>query len=143
MFVGCTLSLHKGPADPCYYGYSIRILNDPPDDIKNILKIGSKESLKLAPARCQQQAAEFKRLYNQAIPIVSQLDKCLKFKSIRGDKNDYTLHKITPRNAINFRYLSSCGTIAKTAHYAFEDCTFWVWKDTDECRSLHCKTTFD
>ena len=28
--------------------------------------------------------------------IVSQLDKCLKFKSILGDKNDCTLHKIAP-----------------------------------------------
>ena len=32
-------------------------------------------------------------------PILSQLDKCLKFKSVRGDKNDYALCKITPRNA--------------------------------------------
>ena len=30
-----------------------------------------------------------------------QLDKCLIFKSIRGDKNDCTLYKIAPRNAIN------------------------------------------
>ena len=43
--------------------------------------------------------------------IVSQLDKCLKFKSIRGDKNDRTLYKITPRNAINYSHLSSCCTI--------------------------------
>ena len=28
--------------------------------------------------------------------IVSQLDKCLKFKSFLGDRNDCTLHKITP-----------------------------------------------
>ena len=28
--------------------------------------------------------------------IVSQLDKCLKLKSILGDRNDCTLHKITP-----------------------------------------------
>ena len=28
--------------------------------------------------------------------IVSQLSKCLKFKSIRGDKNDSILYKITP-----------------------------------------------
>ena len=28
--------------------------------------------------------------------IVSQLSKCLKFKSIRGDKNDCILYKITP-----------------------------------------------
>ena len=41
--------------------------------------------------------------------IVSQLGKCLKFKSIRGDKNDCTLYQITPRNAINFGHLSSCG----------------------------------
>ena len=32
--------------------------------------------------------------------IVSQLDKCLKSKSIQGDKNDCTLYKITPRNAV-------------------------------------------
>ena len=42
---------------------------------------------------------------------MSQLDKCLKFKSIRGDKNDYTLHKVTPHNATNFRNLFSCDTI--------------------------------
>ena len=42
---------------------------------------------------------------------MSQLDKCLKFKSIRGDKNDCTLYKITLRNAINSRHLSSGGTI--------------------------------
>ena len=28
--------------------------------------------------------------------IVSQLDKCLKFKSIQDNKNDYRLYKITP-----------------------------------------------
>ena len=44
-------------------------------------------------------------------PIVPQLDKCLKFKPIQGDENDCTFHKITPRNALNFRHLSSCGTI--------------------------------
>ena len=43
--------------------------------------------------------------------IVSQLDKCLKFKSTQGDKNDCTLYKIIPRKALNFRHLSSCGTI--------------------------------
>ena len=42
---------------------------------------------------------------------MSQLDKRLKFKSIQGDKNDCTLYKINPRNAINFRRLSTCGTI--------------------------------
>ena len=29
------------------------------------------------------------------VTTVSQLDKCLKFVSIRGDKNDYILYKIT------------------------------------------------
>ena len=48
--------------------------------------------------------------YPEVTSIVSQLDKCLKFKSVRGDKNDSTLHKITIRNAINFRYLFSYGT---------------------------------
>ena len=43
--------------------------------------------------------------------IVSQLDKCLKFKTIRRDENDCTFHKIIPRNALNCRDLSSCGTI--------------------------------
>ena len=43
--------------------------------------------------------------------IVSQLDKCLKFKSTQGDENDCTLYKITSRKALNFRDLSSCGTI--------------------------------
>ena len=28
--------------------------------------------------------------------IVSQMDKCLKFKSVLGDKNDCTLYKMTP-----------------------------------------------
>ena len=43
--------------------------------------------------------------------IVSQLDKCLIFKSFQGDKNDCIPYKITPRNAVNFRHLSSCDTI--------------------------------
>ena len=43
---------------------------------------------------------------------MSQLSKCLKFKSIRGDKNDCILYKITPRNVTNFRHLLSCDTIA-------------------------------
>ena len=48
--------------------------------------------------------------------IVSQLDKFLTFNSIRGDKNDCTLYKITlPRSAINFRHLTSCVTIEKLA----------------------------
>ena len=46
----------------------------------------------------------FKR-YTHTVPsIVSQLDKCLKFKSVRGDENDCILYKITPRNAMNFRH---------------------------------------
>ena len=44
--------------------------------------------------------------------IVSQLSKYLKFKSIRGDKNDCILYKITPRNVTNFRHLLNCDTIA-------------------------------
>ena len=43
--------------------------------------------------------------------IVSQLNKCLKFKSIQGHKDHCTLYKITPQNAMNFRNLSSCGTV--------------------------------
>ena len=31
--------------------------------------------------------------------VVSQLNKCLKFKSIRRNNNDCILYKITPRNA--------------------------------------------
>ena len=45
------------------------------------------------------------------LPIVSQLNKCLKFNCIRGGKNDCILYKITPRNAMNFRHLFSCDTI--------------------------------
>ena len=48
--------------------------------------------------------------------IVSQLDKCLKFKSIPG-KNDCNLYKITPRNAIKFRHLFSCRTIQSLDTY--------------------------
>ena len=44
-----------------------------------------------------------------------QLDKCLKFKSVQGNKADCTLYKITPQDAQNFRHLSSCGTIARTS----------------------------
>ena len=43
--------------------------------------------------------------------LVSQLDKCPKFMSIQGDKNDCTLYKMTPRNPVNFRHLSGCDTI--------------------------------
>ena len=43
--------------------------------------------------------------------FVSQLNKCLKFKAIQGDKDHCTLQKITPQNAMSFRNLSSCGTI--------------------------------
>ena len=45
--------------------------------------------------------------------MVSQLSECLKFKSIRGDKNDCILYKITPRNVTNFRHLLSCDTIVR------------------------------
>ena len=44
---------------------------------------------------------------------MSQLSKCLKFKSIQGDENDCILYKITPRNVTNFRHLLSCDTITK------------------------------
>ena len=47
---------------------------------------------------------------NKLSTTVSQLDKCLKFKSIQGDRNDCTLDKITPLDAVNFRHLSSCDT---------------------------------
>ena len=47
----------------------------------------------------------------KAVTMVSQLSKCLKFKFIRGDKNDCILYKITPRNVTNFRHLLSCDTI--------------------------------
>ena len=49
--------------------------------------------------------------YRYGHSIVSQLNKCLKFKSIQGDNDHCTLEKITPQNAMNFRNLSSCGTI--------------------------------
>ena len=42
--------------------------------------------------------------------IVPQLDTCIKLKPIQR-KKDCTLFKITPRNAISFRHVSSWGTI--------------------------------
>ena len=39
---------------------------------------------------------------------MSQLDRCLKFKPIRGDKNDCTLHKITPRILDNYPLVTLC-----------------------------------
>ena len=48
---------------------------------------------------------------NFEMSIVSQLSKCLKSKSIWGDKNDCILYKITPRNLTNFGHLLSCDTI--------------------------------
>ena len=39
--------------------------------------------------------------------ILSQLDKISKIQVYSGDKNDCTLHEITHRNAVHFRYLSS------------------------------------
>ena len=47
----------------------------------------------------------------KARTIVSQLSKYLKLKSVRGDKNDCILYKITPRNVTNFRHLLSYNTI--------------------------------
>ena len=47
-------------------------------------------------------------------PIVSQMSKCLKFKSIREDKNHCILCKITPRNVTNFRHLLSCDTTGES-----------------------------
>ena len=35
-------------------------------------------------------------------PIVLQLNKCLKFKSVWGDKNECILYKIIPQNTMNF-----------------------------------------
>ena len=50
--------------------------------------------------------------YGSDHSMVSQLNKCPKVKSIQGDKDHCTLEKITPPpNAMNFRNLSSCGTI--------------------------------
>ena len=46
--------------------------------------------------------------------IVPQLDKRLKFKSIRGgggDKNDCTPFNISSRNTISFRDVSTCSTM--------------------------------
>ena len=43
--------------------------------------------------------------------IVSQLDKCLKFKSIQGDENNCALFRKKTRNAFSFRHLSRCGII--------------------------------
>ena len=57
--------------------------------------------------------------------IVSQLDKCLKFKSVRGEKSDCSLYKIAPRNVINFRHLSSCGTII-----------FWIYSGLNRVRLI-------
>ena len=39
--------------------------------------------------------------YGSDHSVVSQLNKCLKFKSIQGDKDHCTLWKITPQNAMN------------------------------------------
>ena len=47
---------------------------------------------------------------------MSQMDKCLKFKVILWDKSDCILYKIIPQNAMNFRHLSSCGTIEGMLH---------------------------
>ena len=44
--------------------------------------------------------------------VVSQLDKCLKFKSVQGDKSDLFLYKITSQNAVKFRHLLSGGSTA-------------------------------
>ena len=50
--------------------------------------------------------------HNLQVTILSQLDKCLKFKSVRGrGQNDCTLYKMTPENFINFRHLCSCDTV--------------------------------
>ena len=44
--------------------------------------------------------------------MMPQLDKCLKFKSIRVvDTNYRSLFKMTPKNVRSFRHVSSCGTI--------------------------------
>ena len=61
--------------------------------------------------------------------IVPQLDICLKLKSIRGGggERDCTLFKITPRNAIRFGNVSSCGTLEnhlmlfKERHLLYKD----------------------
>ena len=43
--------------------------------------------------------------------MVPHLHKFLKFNSIQGDKNDCILFETTPRSAISFRHVSSCGTV--------------------------------
>ena len=48
--------------------------------------------------------------YGSDHSVMLQLHKCIKCKSIQGDKDHYTPEKITPQNAMNFRNLSSCGT---------------------------------
>ena len=60
----------------------------------------------------------------EILPIVSQLDKCVKFKSIQGDKNDCILHKIIPRNFMNFRHLFSCDTLILCSKKQEGDCIF-------------------
>ena len=70
---------------------------------------------------------------------MSQLDKCLKFKSVRGHKNYCTLHKITPRDVTYFKHSSSCGTIGFCGtsisgkivdalwKFDFQPSGLWIW----------------
>ena len=57
---------------------------------------------------------------NLMSPVVPQLDKWQKFKSIQRDKNDCILYKIhpPPPNAMN-PHLSSCGTIVNFKYYSY------------------------
>ena len=60
------------------------------------------------------QLGHFKGLYSVTTGQMSKIHVYLG----GGDENDCTSYKITPQNAINFRHLSSCGTI-DPAHWKF------------------------
>ena len=70
---------------------------------------------------------------------VSQLDKCLKFKSVREEKNDCTLCKITTRSTINFTHLSSCGTTVGPHRSFSDDCSKFSFQEilAVYCYKLH------
>ena len=66
---------------------------------------------------------------------VSQLDKCLKFKSIREEKNDCTLYKIATRSTINVTHLSSCGTTVGPYRSFSDVCSKFSFQ---EISAVHC-----
>ena len=66
---------------------------------------------------------------------MSQLDKCLKFKSIRKEKNDCTIYKITSRSTINFTHLSSCGTTVGPYRSFSDVCSKFLFQ---EISAVHC-----